>query len=229
MRRLLAFGLVALLLFALGIAIGRRSGSPATEAAPPATVTVAAGGVETSGESGDTVPPPGGRSSGYARTREGAVAAAADYLAALNGRVILDPAVVRRTLAAISAADAQEGLARAYAAAATQLRQQLGVGTVPEPVVVVRAAPVGYRVAGFARDAATVSIWRVGVVGSGATVEPQQSWRTETVALVWEGGTWKIASLRSAPGPTPPLAGAPTPPAQLFASVPEFEEFGREP
>ena len=226
MRRLLAFGLVALLLFALGIAIGRRSGSSATEAAPPTTVTVAAGGAETSGE---TVPPPGGRSSGYARTREGAVAAAADYLAALNGRVILDPAVVRRTLAPISTADAQESLARAYATAATQLRQQLGVGTVPEPVVVVRAAPVGYRVAGFARDAATVSIWRVGVVGSGATVEPQQSWRTETVALVWEGGTWKIASLRSAPGPTPPLAGAPTPPAQLFASVPEFEEFGREP
>jgi hypothetical protein len=227
-RRWLAFGLVALLLFAIGIAIGRRGGSPGTEVAPPTTVTVAAAGAETAGESGETVPMPGS-SSGYARTREGAVAAAADYLAALNGRVILDPAVVRRTLAAISAADAREGLARAYAAAATQLRQQLGIGTVPEPVVVVRAAPVGYRVAGYAPDAATVSIWRVGVVSSGATVEPQQSWRTETVALVWEGGTWKIASLRSAPGPTPPLAGAPTPPAQLFASVPEFEEFGREP
>ena len=35
MRRLFAFGLVALLLFALGIAIGRRSVSPGTDAAPP--------------------------------------------------------------------------------------------------------------------------------------------------------------------------------------------------
>ena len=229
MRRLLVFGLVAILLFAVGIAIGRRSGSPATEAAAPTTVTETAGRGETAGESRETLPRRGGRSSSYARTREGAVAAAADHLASLNGRVILDPAAVQRTLAAISAADARKGLGRAYAAAATQLRQQLGVDMVPEPVVVVRAAPVGYRVAAYAPDAATVSIWRVGVVGSGATVEPQQSWRTETVALVWEGGTWKIASLRSAPGPTPPLAGAPTPPAQLFASVPEFREFGREP
>ena len=228
MRRLLVFGLAAILLLAIGIAIGRRSGSPATEDVPPTTVTEAARRAETPGES-ETLPRPGGRTLGYARTREGAVAAASDYLAALNGRVILDPAAVPRRLAAISAAAAREGLGRAYAAAATQLRQQLGVGTVPEPVVVVRAAPVGYRVAAYAPGAATVSIWRVGVVGSGATVKPQQSWRTETVALVWEGGTWKIDSLRSAPGPTPPLAGAPTPPAQLFASVPEFEAFGREP
>ena len=102
------------------------------------------------------------------------------------------------------------------------MRGKQGIKDMPEPVIVVRAAPVGYRVAGYARDAATVSIWRVGVVGSGATVEPQQSWRTETVSLVWEGGTWKIASLRSTPGPTPPLAAAATPPAQLFAAVPEF-------
>lgn len=225
MRRWLAFGLVAILLFAVGIAIGRRSGSPTAEVAAATRVTVAAPAAETARAGGEAVPPTHGQASGYPRTREGAVAAAADYLAALNGHVILDPVVVRRTLAAISAAGAREGLAQAYAAAATQLRQQLGIGTVPEPVVVVRAAPVGYRIAGYAPEAATVSIWRVGIVGSGATAEPRQTWRTETVSLVWEVGTWKIASLRSTPGPTPPLAAAPTSPGQLFAAVPEFEEF----
>lgn len=107
-----------------------------------------------------------------------------------------------------------------------QVREQLALGTTPEPVVIVRAAPVGYRVEQFTRDAATISVWRVGIVGSGATVEPQQSWRTETVSLVWERGAWKIAALRSSPGPTPPLATAAASESELFASIPRFEEFG---
>jgi hypothetical protein len=219
MRRWLAFGLVAILLFAIGVGIGRRGESPTIDAAT--TVTVPAATAEPPASERE----PSSRSRTYPRTRGGAVAAAADYLSALNGKVILDAALARRVLAPISAADAREALARGYAAAAAQLRQQLGVGTVPEPVIVVRAAPVGYRVAAFAADAATISIWRVGIVGSGATVEPRQTWRTETVTLVWEARTWKIADLSSSPGPTPPLAAAPTPPAQLFSAVPEFEEF----
>ena len=112
---------------------------------------------------------------------------------------------MRRRLTEITSSEAREGLVRAYVAAAEQARTQLGVGTAPEPVVILRASPVGYRVDRFTPAAATVAIWRVGIVGSGATAEPQQSWRTETVSLVWEKKTWKVAALRSEPGPTPPL------------------------
>ena len=167
---------------------------------------------------------------GFARTRDGAVSAAATYIGSLDGRALVDPAIVRRRLTEVTSSEAREELVRAYAAAAEQARTQLGVGTPPEPVVILRAAPVGYRVDRFTPRAATVAIWRVGIVGSGATAEPQQSWRTETVSLVWERKTWKVAALRSEPGPTPPLPTSATTStaSELFTLIPEFEEFQRE-
>ena len=223
MRRWLVLGLVAILVFAIGMAIGRKSG-PATTGVPAQTVTVAATTVSRSAAA------PGVKAkAAYSRTQDGAVAAAVRYLGALSGEVILDPASARRAVSGIAARRSREALSRAYAAAAIQLREELGIETVPKPVVLVRAAPVGYRISGFTSTTATVSVWRVGIVGSGATADPRQSWRTETVSLVWEDGTWKVASLRSTPGPTPPLGARATPPAQLFASIPEFAEFDNEP
>ena len=97
----------------------------------------------------------------------------------------------------------------------------------PAPVVILRSALVGYRVDGFSRSEATVAVWRVGIVGSGAALQPQQAWRTETVSLLWETGGWKVASFASAPGPTPPLPPtvAATAVADLFSEIPRFREF----
>ena len=53
-------------------------------------------------------------------------------------------------------------------------------------MIVLRSVPVGYRVERFSPKAATIAVWYVGIVGSGATVQPQQSWRTQVVSLVWE-------------------------------------------
>lgn len=156
----------------------------------------------------------------------GAVAAATTYLDALGGSALLDSARLERTLRSIASPSALPGLRRAYEEAAAQAREQLGVSTTPEPVVIVRAVPVGYRIERFTPAAATVAVWRVGIVGSGATVEPQQSWRTETVSLVWENPAWKVAALRSSPGPTPPLGTPAAAAADLFTSIPQFEEFG---
>jgi hypothetical protein len=224
-RRWLALGLVAVLVFAIGMAIGRQGDSPEAASPPTATVTVT--------ETGAALRPARKADkarSGFARTPEGAVSAAATYIGSLDGRVLVDPAKVRRRLTDIASSEAREGLIRAYTAAAEQTRTQLGIGTVPEPVVILRASPVGYRVDRFTPLAATVAIWRVGIVGSGATAEPQQSWRTETVSLVWEKRTWKVAALRSEPGPTPPLptSAAMSTASELFTSVPQFEEFELE-
>jgi hypothetical protein len=224
--RWLALGLAAILLLSIGVAIGRRTSGQASSDARRATVTVPAPGQESRQPESET--PADAERSGYAPTPEGAVAAATAYVAALGGPAILDPAAVRTTITAIASSGSRDDLVRAYELAAAQARERLGVGTASDSVV-LRTAPVGYRVDGFHPRAATVSIWRVGIVGSGATVEPRQSWRTETVSLVWEDGTWKVDAVRSSPGPTPPLAGpAATPPAELFAAIPRFEEFTRE-
>lgn len=227
--RWLPLVLVAILLLAVGVAIGRLTGTSGSEARPTVTVTVSAGEGTASAEESESGSTPNPQPSGFARTPEGAVAAATAYVAALGGPTILDRFAVRTTVTAIASAGSRDHLVRAYELAAAQAREQLGLGTPSRAVVILRTAPVGYRVDGFHRRAATVSIWRVGIVGSGTTVEPRQSWRTETVALVWEDGTWKVDAVRSSPGPTPPLAGpAATAPAELFAAIPRFEEFEHE-
>jgi hypothetical protein len=212
-RRLLA-ATAAVAILAIGIAIGSRVAAPRENIASPATVTV------TSSSPAPATPATG-------PTRAGAVTAAATYVSELDGSVLLDSARLRAVVDEIASARARPGLVAAYEQAAAQARGRLGLGTVPAPVVILRAAPVGYRVDSYADRSATVSVWRVGVIGSGATVDPQQSWATETVSLVWEKGAWKVSGFSSSPGPTPPLPSsvAPTSRGNLFRTVPGFEEF----
>jgi hypothetical protein len=219
--RWIALGLGVLVLLSLGVAIGSRIAARSSPAPRPSAVTVT---VPTTGQ---TVTPRSANAR-YPMTRHGAVAAASAYVSALGGPALLSPTRVRSVVRAIASPSVRDRLAAAYVQAAVQAREQLGVGTIPAPVVILRAAPVGYRVESFRARAATIAIWRVGVVGSGAGAEPEQSWRTERVSLVWEHGVWKVASLASEPGPTPPLvAAAASTPAELFASIQRFEEFSR--
>jgi hypothetical protein len=215
-RRRLAAVAAVLVLVALGVAIGSRIAAPG-HTVRTETVTVAS--------SGATPTTPAARAA--QPTRVSAVAAAATDVSELDGMTLLDPSRLRHVLDGIASTQARPGLVAAYQQAATQARDRLGLGTVPAPVVILRAAPVGYRFESYGSGSATVSIWRVGIVGSGATVDPQQSWATETVRLVWQRGTWKVAAFSSTPGPTPPLPTtvAPTSRADLFHAVPTFQEF----
>jgi hypothetical protein len=219
----LALGTIAVALLAAGMVIGARLDGDdvvqqtVTVASPPPAVDAPR----------RSDPSRSARESASRRTRAGAVFAATSYVGALGGTALLDPARLRRTVRSIGSSAARADLETAYRQAANAAREQLGVGAPPEPVVILRTAPIGYRIDAFSRAAATISIWRVGIVGSGATVEPQQSWRTETVSLVWENGDWKVAALRSSPGPTPPLGTPAATPTDLFTSIPTFAEFER--
>jgi hypothetical protein len=210
----------ALALLAIGIAIGSRIASP--ESTPRAATTASvASDSDGSTRSGPSAP--------TARTRAGAVAAAALSITAFDGDVLLHPERLRGVVGRIASTSSRERLIEAFAKASAQTRAKLGADTVPQPVIVLRSVPIGYRVEQFSTREATVAVWYVGIVGSGATVEPQQSWRTQLVSLVWEHGTWKVSSFASSRGPTPPLstAEAAQPPGDLFAAIPRFEEFKR--
>ena len=220
-RRWIALGTTAILLLVIGVAIGRRTAEPEPDARGATIVTVSTPDVDVHRPEDRT---PISAPDSYPRTLEGSVAAATEYVAALGGPIILDPVAVRATLMEIASSQSRESLASAYESAADQARERLGISGAR--AVVVRTTAVGYRVDGFHPDAATVSIWRVGIVGGGPATDPRQSWRTETLSLVWEDDTWKVDAVRSLPGPTPPLAGPPaTPPAELAAAIPSFEEY----
>jgi len=162
-----------------------------------------------------------------APTRASAVAAAARSITAFDGSVLLNPSRVEAVVKRIASAESSAGLLSAFEQASAQTREKLGAGTAPSPVIVLRSIPVGYRMVRYSPRQATVDVWYVGIVGSGATVQPQQSWRTQDVSLVWEGNAWKVNSFGSVNGPTPPLSTAEIPgtPAQLFASIPLFKDF----
>jgi hypothetical protein len=214
-----AAALAALALLALGAVIGSRIAGPQAPAvATPAAVDDAA----------DARPlRPGAAAS--ARTSAGAVRAAARAITAFNGDVLLEPMRLRVVVSLMASRASRPQLLAAFGEASTQTRAKLGADTVPTPVIVLRSIPVGYRVERFSSDAATVSVWYLGIVGSGATLQPQQSWRTQVVSLVWEAGAWKVSSFASSPGPTPPLSSGEVAqePGYLFAAIPRFQEFSR--
>ena len=214
-RRWALLALAAAALVALGVGIGSRIAAPKS-----AAVTTTAPG---------SSPAPSEPVQQSVRTEEGAVAAASRAVSLLDGPALLDSARLRKLVERLAASHARDALASAYAQGAADARARLGADTVPAPVVILRSALVGYRLVSFNPSAATVAVWRVGVVGSGATIQPQQSWRTETVSLVWEHGDWKVVSFASAAGPTPPLPAAATASTagDLFTEIPRFREFSR--
>lgn len=219
-RRWALLGLGALALVLLGVAVGSRLASPGERVV---TQTVSAGNA--------TVPPgspPAAAPDTFAqfpRTREGATAAATAYVSALSGQALLDRDRLRGIVERIASKGSRAELVSAYSTAATETRRRLGVEASPTSAVFLRVAPVGFRVAAFTDNDASVLVWRVGIVASGATVQPQQVWTTETVGLVWEDDTWKVSDLRSAPGPTPPLSASASPAGDLFSAIPTYQEF----
>ena len=68
--------------------------------------------------------------------------------------------------------------------------------------VVARPVFLGYRVTKFTPDRTTVSVWGMALFGS-AEYEPVSQWATSTFDLVWQNGAWKVAAMRSRPGPSP--------------------------
>jgi len=218
-KRLLVWAAALAVVFAIGIVIGTHLASPrssrrvATErAAPPIRAAQAPGRPATAPNT---------------HSRTGAVAAAARSITAFAGNVLLEPARLRAVVARIASDAARARLIEAFAEASAQTRAKLGADTVPRPVIVLRAVPLGYRIEQYETDQATVAVWYVGIVGSGATIQPQQSWRTQTVGLVWEQGAWKVSSFASSAGPTPALATTEAEaPGELFAVIPRFQGFG---
>lgn len=217
--RFAAWTIAALALVAIGIAIGSRIASQ-PESAPFAGDATSVPDTKT--EPAPRRPTPARKN----RTRAGAVAAASRSVTAFDGDVLLDRVRLRAVVARITSVASRAQLIEAFSQASAQTRAMLGVDTIPRPVIVLRSVPVGYRVERFSTDEATVAVWYVGIVGSGATIEPQQSWRTQVVLLVWEAGGWKVRSFEASAGPTPPLSSteATTPPGHIFTAVASFSE-----
>jgi hypothetical protein len=246
---LLTLVLLALVLFLGGLVIGRASmtrspaATPAASTAPPAaagaTPTTAAATPGTAAPSqaatSSEVGPRAWRNEvgvGYARTQQGAVAAAANYTRVLSSDLILDNGRRKAAINTLAAPEARGRLQKTFDQAVASLRQGLGVtGAAGDGAqVLLRATPVGWRVDDYSSSAATVAIWVTSVGGSlggsGGSVPVTEGWGTTTVRLRWAGGDWKQVESTTTDGPVPIADVAPpTAAPELIGKANEFKEF----
>lgn len=202
--------LAGLLLSALvGGTPGRPRGPAAAETGPPAAEPAV-----------HTVSLPSN-----VQTRDGAVKAAIAYVCSAQALLDLDPLAAEqliRSMAANATADQQvtETLDQL-----TQVRELLAGGTGP---IRYRQAALGVRVEAYEPSRAEIAVWNVGVLSREGIAPPQASWSVSAVALVWEGGGWRLLSENVVPGPAPILddSAAPATATQLDAALEGFEMLG---
>ena len=242
MPGLLTMTLLAVVLFLGGLIVGRasmtrdRAGGAAT-ATPSPTVAASSGTAADAPAAATATKGVGPRriengvKVGYAHSREGAIAAAANYTTALSSDLILDPARRKAAIDTLAAPEAKARLQKTIDQAVASLRSGLGVtGATEDAQVLLRATPVGWRVEEYSDRAATVAIWVTSVGGSiGGTDGPvpiREGWGTTTVELRWAGGDWKQVDSTTTDGPVPIADVAPpTAAPELVSKANEFKEF----
>jgi hypothetical protein len=162
---------------------------------------------------------------GFARTEDGAIAAAASYVTTgdvlLGGDQLAVEAAVRQMAAGDTALHQIEDAQNRLAAT----RSALASGNGP---IHFRQASIAARVEAWSPDEARVAIWNVGVLSRAGVAPPQAGWAVSSFELVWEGDDWKIRSEAITPGPAPiPNASAtPATSEQLAATIAGFVDLG---
>lgn len=192
---------VGLLALGVGMVVGRAS-VPAPPAPPGPAAPVRSGPGPSAVRGGVPV--------GYAHTPAGAAAAATQYVAALNGRALLDPRRRTQVLDVIATQHAGRRLEGKMTAGLAVLRER--VGLTPEYVaredVAIRILPGGYDVAEYSARRTTVDVWGVGLFVAPGHQVASPTWGRTRVVLRWERGDWRVAEWSRLEGPTPPEAGA---------------------
>jgi hypothetical protein len=234
---------LALVLFAGGLAVGRATmtrqpaaggqAAPTATSAPAATAGAPAAQAATP-QAATAVGKAGPRRLqhgvpvGYAHNDAGAVAAATNYVTVLSSSIILDRDKRHAAIGVVAAPEARARLQRTFDQAVASLAKGLGVpaGAVDDGKVVLRAIPVGWRLERYDDRRARVAIWATGVAGTLAGVPVQEGWGTTTVNLRWVGGDWKQLDTKTTDGPVPIADPAtPTAPSELIPKAQEFKEY----
>jgi len=141
---------------------------------------------------------------GYARTREGAVAALLNYGVVVSRLLLEPPAERQAALRALGTPEFAQRTERQLARARQAAEQgPLGAALRGQATAVYRAGPLGFRARRFTEDEAVIDTWAYGIVATTNGLDPRMTFQTTTSTLVWRDGDWKLANSDSRPGPAP--------------------------
>ncbi len=159
------------------------------------------------GSSGRATPGPAARDgavpAGFAQTREGATAAAADYAALIATPALADPASMSATLAAIAApgADFGDAAASAVDGLAARLAES---GVKLDDRVTFRTFPLTARVRRYSESFAEVEVWAASVLAVDGTRPAGAAFVTYRFSLTWSASDWRVEDLTVRPTPPEP-------------------------
>ncbi|HUP70326.1 MAG TPA: hypothetical protein VM142_10990 [Acidimicrobiales bacterium] len=164
---------------------------------------------------------------GFARSENGAVAAATTYLSSLHG-LALGEAGARERAVRRMAADAAPGIVDQTIASMVFLDTVVGEAraALPSARAFLREIPVAYRLSRFDPARAEVEVWSLGIVLIEGRTQATEVWSTNLVELAWEGDDWRLWSWSRTPGPVPAVSlDAPTDPAEVLAAINGWEGY----
>jgi hypothetical protein len=158
---------------------------------------------------------------GFARTPEGAMAAAASFIATGQALLDMEASAAEHAVRQMAAADAADGQVRETIAKLAAVRSALSAGSGP---IVFRQASIAARLDVWSPDRTRVAVWNVGVLSRAGVAPPQAGWAISVFELVWERDDWKVWSETITPGPAPipDASAAPATSEQLSSALNGF-------
>lgn len=162
---------------------------------------------------------------GYARTREGAVAAAVSYVSTGQAILGMAPAEVEAAVRTMATGDASEAILADTRARLAAARAALAGS---DTSIEYRQAALAVRVDAFSQERARVAVWNIGILSREGVAPPQAGWAISTFDLAWERNDWKVASEAIEPGPAPVTnaAVAPATSAEVRRRLVGFAAYG---
>jgi hypothetical protein len=201
MRRATVVAVVALL---IGLVVGRA--------------TVGRGDPDGSGRGSAPAVSTSRTPAGYSHDAAGAASAAANLSAELARSIGAGPERVRETADRVGTASYSARVSAAYEG-----------GHALDPGTVFRTIPISYRVLVYSPESAAVRIWSASVLAGEDTKPGVASFKTATIVVRWEEGSWRVDEVRDpVTGPTP-LTAAPDQGNQFAAAVGRMEGFDVRP
>lgn len=147
---------------------------------------------------------------GYPDTKDGAEAAALNFVAAYGSEAMLHTQTRHKLIHTIADPSIESGLQaqldQAIAIVATGLGLDKNGNAPADQTAVTRDFPLGVRTISYSKGKATISVWTTsiaGTAGDGATHPVQETWATDNVNLTWVNGDWKWSSFTQTDGPVP--------------------------
>ena len=162
---------------------------------------------------------------GYARTREGAVAAAVGYVQTGQAFLDMDSNGVQRAVRTMAASGAAEAQVSDTSTKLAATREALAGSNAP---IEYHQAILAVRVDAFTPERTRVAVWNVGVLSRTGAAPPQAGWAVSTFDLVWDRGDWKVWAESIVPGPAPITnnAVAPATSPELQSRLAGFTDYG---